>query len=258
MKHLFSVRFIGCLLTAAGALQFVPACSAASFGVKPAGARTDTKVVRPTGAETIVSPVSAANGTTLEELGTQWWKWALTLPVDLSNPYITFDCNSQGKTQSGAVWFLFGMGGPTAPPSAVTLYCAIPAGQTLFFPVINAECSDVEGPPYHGGTADERRACAKAWNDDVRDMTATIDGVAVPNLTSYRAATPDFEIKLPEDNIFGLPKGSRVNSSGDGFYLRLDPLPPGQHEIHFTATAFLGGAPAFSTDTTWILWVAKK
>lgn len=200
---------------------------------------------------TVVPRTATVHGETYEDLSARWWKWALTLPVELSNPYVTWDCNSQGKTQSGKVWFLFGVPGPT------TLYCAIPGGQALFFPIVNSECSNVEDPPYFGSTPAARAACAAAWNDDVRDMTVTIDGTPVPDLTAYRVATSDFQAKLPDGNIFGLPKNTHILSSADGFYLFLNPLPPGPHEVRIAATAYVNGEPAFAVDTTWKLWVGE-
>ena len=94
----------------------------------------------------MISPVSAAHNSTYAELSEEWWRLALTLPAELSNPYVTRDCNSQGKTQSGKVWFLFGIGGESdlAGTALTTLYCAIPPDRTLFFPIINAECSTGE------------------------------------------------------------------------------------------------------------------
>lgn len=133
-----------------------------------------------------------------------------------------------------------------------------PRGQAIFFPIINSVCSNVEDPPYFGATPAARAACAAEWNNDVRDLTATIDGVPVPNLAAYRVASPDFSAKLPDGNIFDLPKNTHILSSADGFYLFLNPLPPGPHEIHIAATAYVNGDPAFAADATWKLWVGEQ
>jgi hypothetical protein len=85
------------------------------------------------------------------------------------------------------------------------------------------------------------RECASAFLDGAV-FTATIDGVPIGNLEQYRALSPEFELELPEGNIFDVPAGVYAPAAADGFYLMVNPLPPGQHEINFTAS-FTEGEP---------------
>jgi hypothetical protein len=260
MRDQFSLGLTGSLLVMAAVTQPFFVANAASSGALPATLDNASYASGNEGANAVVSPVSTAYNSTYAELGEEWWRWALTLPAELSNPYVTKDCNSQGKTQSGKVWFLFGTGGEgnLAGTPLTTLYCAIPPNRTLFFPIINGECSDGEAPPYYGANEPARRACARAWNDDVRDMKVTVDGVSIPNLQAYRTPTPDIRLKLPAGNIFGLPKNTVIESAGDGYYLRLAPLSPGPHVIHMEATQHLVGTTTqFSVNSTWMLFVGN-
>src|SRR5262245_55974278 len=81
----------------------------------------------------------------------KWWKWSFSLPVP-QNPTVTpaGDCSNG---QSGPVWYLYG-----GPP---TVTCNMPFGKSVFFPVVNTECSDLEtGTPFFGASAADRAACA--------------------------------------------------------------------------------------------------
>ena len=204
----------------------------------------------PPGPVSVVSRVSAAHDETYDDLARRWWEWALGLPKELNNPNVTFDCDSQGKTQSGKVWFLFGIIGPAE------LYCAIPKDRSLFFPIINAECSNQEPDPYDGSTPALAVACAKAWNDDVSALSVVIDGAPINDLWSYRVRTPNLAVKLPEDNIFNVPKNTHLAAAADGYYLFVEPLAPGPHIIDIKGSTIKHGTgEPFSINTRWNLYV---
>jgi hypothetical protein len=171
-------------------------------------------------------PPSSPHGHSYAEWSVKWWLWYLSLPVS-ENPAATpgADC---GNGQSGKVWYLFG-----GPP---TVNCTVSAGTALFFPIVNAECSSLEAPPFYGATPAERSACAKAWIDHVTDLSATIDGAPVPNPADFRVQTGDFPFSVPDDNVLGVQGPASGFASGDGYYLMLKPLPPGVHTIHITGT----------------------
>ena len=114
----------------------------------------------------------------------------------------------------------------------------MPSGTALFFPLINAECSDLEG---NGSTDRELRSCAQADGNliltDPTKLNATLDGVPIPNLSQYRVESPLFSFgPLPANNFIAYfctvqaegcpppPAGTKGISVIDGVYLMLLPL----------------------------------
>src|SRR5262249_47218052 len=150
-------------------------------------------------------------------------------------------------------WFLFG-----GPPFVT---CAIPAGKPLLIPIVNTECSSLEPFPFHGNTAEERAACAKAWIDNVTDLLATIDGVPVQNLAQYRIQSGDFPFTVPDNNVLFVPGPASGLASADGYYLLLAPLSAGSHTIRIRGTFRDPFDPThpivFPLDTTLTLTVGR-
>jgi hypothetical protein len=147
------------------------------------------------------------------------------------------------------VWFLAGTGG-----GAVTRECTIPSDKGVLVPIINVECDSAQSVEK---TEPELRACAKADQDTVIAKEITVDGVNVGNLDSYRYQSPFFNLTYPENNVAGVaPQTAKAIS--DGFWILLEPLSPGRHEIHFSAA--LGnptatGTTNFALDVRYLLTV---
>lgn len=177
-----------------------------------------------------------------EQLSAKWWQWGLSLPV-AGHPFIGCP-DPPDAGQSGPVWFLAGEYGTFECPLTVH------TGKALFFPLANAECSSLEEPPFHGDTAEEQRACAKFWADqiDTASLFCEVDGVPVQNLASYRVVSPQFAFTAPTPWVFGAVGGTGT-AVGDGYYLLLAPLSAGGHTIHF-------GSTSFGIDSTYHLTVA--
>jgi hypothetical protein len=75
--------------------------------------------------------------------------------------------------------------------------------------------------------------------DHVVDVFCVVDGIALSNLGAYRTASPQIGISVPAPWIQG--KGGRKGtSSGDGYFVYLAPLEPGEHTLRF------GGAIRFT------------
>lgn len=196
---------------------------------------------------------SAPYGKTYGQWSAEWWKWAFSLPVD-ENPY--FDevgCQHGANGQTGPVWFLTGVVNVSGTAERT---CPVPAGKALFFPLLNVECSTVEG---NGTTEGALRNCTDFYMDLVTNLFCEIDGVPLKDLQSYRAASPLFNFgPLPDNNVldyFGTdaPQGTISASVANGFYLMLTPLRPGQHTIHFGGT--FGDPINFTLDITYHLTV---
>ena len=175
----------------------------------------------------VVPSCASPFGATYSEWSQSWWQWFFHLTAWPDG--VSADCSTH---QLGPVWFLVG-GAPNNP-----INCTVPVGKALFFPILNVECSNLEAPPFYGATAADRRACAKGIMDTATSLQVTIDGVAVQNLTSFRAATPDHDFTVPDGNIANIPtdKSHSGKSAADGYYVMLTPLAPGTHTLHFTGT----------------------
>ena len=191
------------------------------------------------------SPVVPINGEydgkSYEEWGASWWKWLLELPMvtasGVTHPGVdapTFDVT---EGQHGNVWFL-------AATFGADRTCTIPAGKALFIATLNVECSNLEPAPFYGATAEDRRDAATAFADliDPSTLFFTINGAAV-DLADFRAASADIKFNAPTPWIYGAT-GGKGRSSGDGYYILLEPLPPGDYDISYGGV--FGGPPALT------------
>jgi hypothetical protein len=146
-----------------------------------------------------------------------WWQTFLSIPAALDR------CD----LGTADVVFLAGTTGGLANRS-----CTIPAGKSILVPLINAECSEAEG---QGGTPAELRACAKGFADAFTDLSLTIDGVPVPDLSRFRVHSQVFHFTAADGNAFGVPAGT-TRSVADGYWALIGPLAPGQHIVSFGGT----------------------
>jgi hypothetical protein len=195
----------------------------------------------------VLTPNSKSYGMSYQEWSARWWQWAVSMPLDHNPLADTADCSTG---QLGPVWFL---GGSFTSATAVR-NCQVPAGKSLFFPIINVDCSSLESPPFFGATAGDRRACAKSIIDTVSGVSAEIDGVSVQDLTKYRATSPDFHFVAPNNNVLGVVGGGSGEMTSDGYYLLLAPLPAGPHAIHFKGTF---GVFNFTLEITYYIDVKR-
>ena len=166
-------------------------------------------------------------GLTYGEWSAKWWQWLTSIPTK-DNPSVdeTGAKCAVGQKEPN-LWFLSGTGG-----GEVTRACSIPAGKAIFFPVLNVEC-DYLSPDLK--TESDLRKCAKDDQDKATNLQATVDGVAIPDLKSYRVQSPLFNMTLPKDNAMGYPQGT-TQAVSDGFWIILKPLPAGEHQIHFSGS----------------------
>jgi hypothetical protein len=211
---------------------------------------------------------SPAPSQDLGELGAEWWQWAFRKPVD-TNPLIgSYEGGAQcAGGGAGNVWFLAGvtfLPGSSIEPVEHT--CHVPANKWIFFPVVNAECSTVEGNPPPGGSLEE---CATIFLEDTlansTDLVATVDGEDVlGDISDNRAASGLFTFTLPKNNAdFFCPDGTGgfqqcppgpTEAATDGIWVLLPPLERGTHTIHFGGTFF----GTITLDITYNLTVKGK
>jgi hypothetical protein len=211
----------------------------------------------------VIPPV----GNTYGEWGAKFFQWSYSMPVDSHPLFNTADISAG---QRGPVWFIGGTFLSTEVSPGNYLGEAhrsgtIPRGTVLFFPLMNAEQSTLEG----GGTKPKcLTACAEYLMSfvDPADLFCEIDGVPVADLGSYLALSrPSVYGPLPANSILesqGYPVGEGDTSLfvADGYYLMLRPLPVGEHTIHFggflDASADLGFT--FTLDITYDITVVPK
>ena len=192
----------------------------------------------------IIPPQAKYHGLSYADWEAKWWQAAFAIPI-IGGDHPLFSGGVFGDEKG--VKFLSGVGGgPTIP-------ITIPSGTALFFPIINFECSNVEGPPFFGATEADRRACANFLTDQVSGLAAEIDGRSVQELSRYRTESPGFAFNFPTDNILFIPGPGSALSVDAGYYLLLTPMSVGAHTIHFTATTDYFG---FTFDTTYVVTVA--
>jgi hypothetical protein len=172
---------------------------------------------------------SAAGPMPYARLAADWWTWALETPASI-NPLLNLTgCD---EDQDGEVWFLAGTFGGTAERT-----CTVPAGKTLFFPVVNnLYAAFLNDPPETKSIGYLRRQAACVAGST---FSATLDGQPV---TPVHERSIPFVIQLPEDNLFGATSDDIKNlmlapSVDEGHYVLLAPLSPGLHTIIFENTA---------------------
>lgn len=160
------------------------------------------------------------------ELANQWWEWAMASPKQ-NSPVSDRTGERCADGQQGDVWFLAGGYGS----SKVRRKCTVPAGKTLFFPLINM----VYWPTPDGigtFTCDRAKELAALNNDTVTDLFAEIDGQALENLKQYRLASQQcfdvFSRTPATQNAY-----KAFPSATDGYWLQLKPLAPGRHILKF-------------------------
>ena len=196
----------------------------------------------------VLQPDSLPFGLTYGEWSARFWQWTYSIPASAHPLNDTAPC-SEG--QSGPAWFLGGTFTTTSPATGIVVgtanrACSVPKGKALFFPVVNAECSQAEG---NGQTEAELRDCAQCLVDHVTQKHLEVDGVHVE---SYRAVSPLFSFgPLLEDNLLGLPAGTISPAVADGYYIMLAPPAAGAHTIHFSSVVEAkSGQCGFTEDFT--------
>jgi hypothetical protein len=196
----------------------------------------------------VAPPQSNPHGQTYSEWAADWWVWGLSQPTPV-NPLIDPIGAQCASGQTGNVWFLAGqLGGGT-----VTKSCSIPTGTALVFPMFNSfYCAFLNDPPE---TRTEEFIRAQVAGAAGATVSASIDGVPVQNPGSFFEESALFDVQLPADNIFGVgpdvvPELLLSPCADAGFYLLVNPLPPGPHTL-----TFQGSLGDISVDVTYNLTV---
>jgi hypothetical protein len=174
----------------------------------------------------VVELTESVDGKSLADFANLWWQWAFSMPQDQSPVRDTAGthCN---VGQTAPVWFLAGGYGS----SKIERRCDIPAGQHIFFPVINML---VVYPPEVVRTCAETRAQVARNNDTYVYIRISVDGIPIPDAERFRIAP-----HICFDPFAAAPSDARMPRTSiaatDGYWIMLRPLPPGQHRLEFRA-----------------------
>jgi hypothetical protein len=209
----------------------------------------------------IAPPGSRPYGKSYGQWAAAWWVWALEIPAG-RNPLLDKTGEDCAVHQRGPVWFLAGV----SPSGEAERRCSVPGGKALLFPIINVVWHT--GPGEEGyGTAPgdpgwpalraKLRAILKCVKSPTR-LALEIDGRAVPDPRRYYEQSVFFEAVLPAHPLPspGYPGGTRLIPQLDaGFFVLIEPLPPGRHTIKWAATS-TGCGFTFGENITYHLTVA--
>jgi hypothetical protein len=205
----------------------------------------------------VIPPHARAHGLSYGEWGAQWWRWAYSFPAAQFPPSQSGegDCS---LGQSGSVWFLAG----TTGQGPVTRSCTIPTGKALFFPIItylnDYPCPDPNFQLPPGQTLEEfLTEGAAAIIDLVTELEVVVDGQPLNELFSYRATSRLFTFTADPSLVAFDPCVTGTPQFGvtDGYWILMNPLPPGPHTIFFRGKIDFGGGSTFESQVTYNLTV---
>ncbi|MBV8034198.1 hypothetical protein [Roseateles sp.] len=179
----------------------------------------------------LIPPAKAIAGATQEEWSKRWWRWALSFE-DVDSPVADADGRLCASGQSGPVWFLAG----AYDTRRTVRSCSVPAGKTLFFPLVNV----IAFPP-----DDEREACAslmlraETQIDAPAALVLEFNGRRFDGLGEHRQPTRGCFLVAPDDD---------APAAGNGYYVALGPLKRGRYKLNFG-----GILPGLSQAVTYTL-----
>jgi hypothetical protein len=204
----------------------------------------------------VIAPIhTEPEGQTYGRWAAEWWQWALGIPAAV-NPVIDTTGAQCAQRQVDKVWFLAGVFG-SAP---VVRACEIPAGRSLFFPVLNNLYGAFLNDPPETRTEAFVRAAGSCTVP--AQISLWIDGFKVPRPTQFftgpsGSQSPIFNVQMPPGNVVGgdestIPELVLSPSAEQGYYFFVRPLSPGPHTIRWLAS---GCVPGHSQDITYHLTV---
>ena len=161
-----------------------------------------------------------------------FWKWALAIPAKdnpINDPTGEKCASGQSNTNS-SVFYLSGNNGGKSERT-----CIVPAGKGLFIPVMQMEVSDKEAP---NSTLEDLKLAAKTDQDSVNSLYLKVGDKEYnfDDLRKYRMNTDIFEVDYADNGLFGVTEGGPSKVAADGYYILTDPLPKGNHSVHYVSS----------------------
>jgi hypothetical protein len=187
----------------------------------------------------IVEPGEEYSDRSYNELVSKWTNWLVAEPI-ATNPAFDPDGRFCDRNQDGKVWFL-----ASTFEGIADRTCEIPAGKAIFLSLGGAFVSFAPDFPAAGdpclqmATPLERVRCDV--NNDVPvapnvSFQVVLDGDPVEDLFAFRAQSQPggFTLRVPNPSFLtdlGITPGNRSTAVGDGYFLFLKPLRPGEHTL---------------------------
>jgi hypothetical protein len=191
----------------------------------------------------LVAPIwSKPGGQTYGRWAAEWWQWVVGVPAEV-NPLLDADGSNCAQRQVGDVWFLAG-----SWVGEVTRHCQIPAGTSVFFPLVNRfNAAYLSDPPEE---RTEEFVREKAECTVPARIKVSIDGRRVWKPTRFftgpsGSQSPMFNVQMPPENLLfalygqtevDIPEWLLSPSAEQGYYLFVTRLAPGTHTIEWRAT----------------------
>jgi hypothetical protein len=183
----------------------------------------------------------------------RWWQWNMMIPSE-EHPRDHYTPSKCTINQSGPVWFLADL--LTGKEERT---CTIPSGKAILVPMLTGNCdADFTTPNAPASESDPNLIdCAKAGNE-YGVISATLDGRKLQDLDKYRTLTGFFNLTVPKDNVYQNRPGT-WRAINDGFFVFLEPLPPGKHDLHLTTNVLnpIDSSYNYSADLDYHLIVGK-
>jgi hypothetical protein len=203
-----------------------------------------------------IAPIKTIpEGQTYGRWAAEWWQWVLGVPAAV-NPLTDTTGEHCAQRQVDKVWFLAG----SSMTDPVVRACEVPAGKSLFFPLIN----NFYGAFLNDAPETRTEAFVRAAGSctEPAEISVRIDGFEVPQPTRFFTGASGsqstfFNVQMPPGNVLGVdetvvPELVLSPSAEQGYSLFLRPLDPGPHTIRWIAS---GCTPGNSQDITYHLTV---
>ena len=183
------------------------------------------------------------NGKSLEKLAQEYWQWLIELPptdqIPLDPETNLHQCYL-GSDSNNTVLFLL-----NSFDTKYSSKCTIPSEKYLLIPLLIGECDPtVPEERTKSGKIEDLWACAREADEPFDTWEVLLDGQIIfkkVGSDEVNAELKDdilvrnsskFTIVIPENNAYEIPAGS-YPAVVDGYYLPMNPLPPGEHQLRY-------------------------
>jgi len=172
----------------------------------------------------------------------KWWTWLASIPDDIHPLNKYPDVKRCSSMQNGPVYFL-----PNPQPgNKFNFECEIPHGHKILLPLTTTEC---ENGGVEGKMDDkELKDCAFNIMTPLQNIQVTLDGMQVnidglgpPIETDY------FNVTYPKNplKIWGPINPGTYRAIASGYYIFLNDLSPGKHNVQTKVVDLLKGRMSF-------------
>jgi hypothetical protein len=165
-------------------------------------------------------------GMSYEDCTIKFWQWLASIPAD-KNPVTDQTGERCGEEQGNLPVFFLAF----SNSGGAQRTCTIPTGKAILVPINVVLVSKAEFPDAKND--DDLHRLAEEDESSNPDLFLSVDGKQFQDLEKYRVHSRPFEVNISSDHPFGFAGPTLAVS--DGYWVILEPLPPGKHDIHFKA-----------------------